>query len=439
MIPKDNGCVVIDISERSKIIHSVDTFEDYPPTLSYVSCTHINNNLISNIFKSEKCDENKSRCIITQIIAINNPIHVCIPNLYELDQIDEDPPFEQPVYTSWVSTHQKSKILCSNCWLSLLPYLQILLQHICNHIHQYDTLYSNSNYKNMRIPQKCIRNEITLFHLDFMNDIMKYRFIIKHIMQNNQMSQYFFIWYADIMKMFFLSNLLYPKFVYDTLIHETLDMFVQHYFLSTSIFWNDNHRKYLQYLKKIIEVYAFKYAITIEEKYNATQDMSTHYSDVLHILRLLLLIKYSLGFEPICKDDELLVRYFVRCSHYFSLISRHLWNVETVSFSKDMDVHVVIDKVLWFYVSVKYHNDTLHALLDKQKAKKLVKKLQSEYLKLLRRKVICNNPLCVVNKNEQKFYKCKGCKMAIYCSKHCQKIHWNRYHHKQQCIGVLCL
>ena len=32
-----------------------------------------------------------------------------------------------------------------------------------------------------------------------------------------------------------------------------------------------------------------------------------------------------------------------------------------------------------------------------------------------------------------KFFLCKGCRVAKYCSKKCQKIHWNLYNHKLQC------
>eukprot|EP01084_Bolivina_argentea_P270145 459295_1 len=35
-----------------------------------------------------------------------------------------------------------------------------------------------------------------------------------------------------------------------------------------------------------------------------------------------------------------------------------------------------------------------------------------------------------------KFYKCKQCKVARYCSKKCQKIHWNVYNHKLQCVSI---
>ena len=36
------------------------------------------------------------------------------------------------------------------------------------------------------------------------------------------------------------------------------------------------------------------------------------------------------------------------------------------------------------------------------------------------------------NKDKNKWYNCKKCG-ALYCSKHCQKVDWNKYNHKFQC------
>merc|ERR1712228_337667 len=61
----------------------------------------------------------------------------------------------------------------------------------------------------------------------------------------------------------------------------------------------------------------------------------------------------------------------------------------------------------------------------------------------------CSNPICTTrrmtllgnpNSIELKLgqrsnvlMRCKGCFTAVYCSKRCQKMHWNRYNHRQQC------
>ena len=51
---------------------------------------------------------------------------------------------------------------------------------------------------------------------------------------------------------------------------------------------------------------------------------------------------------------------------------------------------------------------------------------------------ICYNPICRKKKSQlkrksKKFYKCKDCKIVTFCSRKCQKIHWKRCNHKQQC------
>ena len=62
----------------------------------------------------------------------------------------------------------------------------------------------------------------------------------------------------------------------------------------------------------------------------------------------------------------------------------------------------------------------------------------------------CSNPICERRRRTliqmqdsmevvgqwNKFMRCKGCLTAAYCSKRCQKIHWNRYNHRQQCVDI---
>merc|ERR1712129_656151 len=49
-----------------------------------------------------------------------------------------------------------------------------------------------------------------------------------------------------------------------------------------------------------------------------------------------------------------------------------------------------------------------------------------------RRTLICKNGAKVVEETNA-FMRCKGCLIAVYCSKKCQKIHWSRYAPRIQC------
>eukprot|EP01084_Bolivina_argentea_P025467 47363_1 len=43
----------------------------------------------------------------------------------------------------------------------------------------------------------------------------------------------------------------------------------------------------------------------------------------------------------------------------------------------------------------------------------------------------CDNPKCLVTRNLKDLYRCKGCKLVRYCSKHCQKRSW-------MCHKIIC-
>eukprot|EP01084_Bolivina_argentea_P212777 361609_1 len=47
--------------------------------------------------------------------------------------------------------------------------------------------------------------------------------------------------------------------------------------------------------------------------------------------------------------------------------------------------------------------------------------------------IYCNNAKCLVKHSQTKWYRCKRCRIAFYCSKRCQKYDWNRYDHKWLC------
>ena len=57
-----------------------------------------------------------------------------------------------------------------------------------------------------------------------------------------------------------------------------------------------------------------------------------------------------------------------------------------------------------------------------------------EIHKIKRNNTLCQNPKCKIRrKDTDKFWKCKKCRVVRYCSRKCQKIHWNRYSHKTLC------
>lgn len=75
-------------------------------------------------------------------------------------------------------------------------------------------------------------------------------------------------------------------------------------------------------------------------------------------------------------------------------------------------------------------------------------KQREKFKKMIKKKIICDNRECpyraTIERHEiiiqrakihkGKWYKCKRCRMMYYCSRHCQKVDWNKYDHKSLCF-----
>ncbi len=52
-------------------------------------------------------------------------------------------------------------------------------------------------------------------------------------------------------------------------------------------------------------------------------------------------------------------------------------------------------------------------------------------IKLKSKRLVCAN--CYKRNKKNKFKTCTGCAKIVYCSRRCQKIHWNKTHNKTCC------
>eukprot|EP01084_Bolivina_argentea_P139785 245871_1 len=365
-----------------------------------------------------------------------------------------------------------SDVICNNCWISIIPHIDKILQFIKN--YQSDHLRTKSQRK------QYIESLTGYGQCLFMHYLLLQSFTIQYIMKHKKLYECMF----DIsMQMFHILHIenefgvVIPKqnesenednyCVMDDLYEwqqgtwesrEILRLFDET-FIATSSYWKRKHFKYLnkkwnfinfikhdlirnllQRCKSIQFDNNLSWKIYIEDKVTFIVDWFLIYNGYKFIdfkqyenqicIRKLIYVYWSETLQTIpnrnAKDKRMFERGMINGKTPLTYIMNMLF--------KENDL---MRRILWQNIEKLINNN------ERQRDQKLYMEHKSEYF------IECCSPKCDNLKLDidmekavkehgtqyisMKFYRCKRCKVAVYCSRRCQKTHWNTFKHKQQC------
>eukprot|EP01084_Bolivina_argentea_P026931 50063_1 len=345
------------------------------------------------------------------------------------------------IYKLYLINHQNDTtknhikyLFCQNCWFDLLAYLPQLLKYINE--------ASNLSVMNKKQCIKYLKTKASLSHVIFFNEMIGYPFIMQYIFQNQFLYPSVFDCYLNFLQIIsatystYGDNRLTKQFLLD------LDI------AKSCIFW---HKKHIDYLLKR----KFKTLITEKIVHNFIMLQSDdQIVGAMKMLSLVTAFDYSSKIKLL--HNELEKRKFIVKMMQCALPSLNInqGNIDTFMEHMCSDKH----KQLQFPVGAPNLWILLNLIYYEKKTNKNNEKwieVVSEYKLHHKLMKVCFNPKCNKGKYKKKknaemksntyteklkslnrrpeWYKCNGCLIAGYCSKKCQKIHWNKYNHGSQC------
>ena len=192
-------------------------------------------------------NDDNSSCIMKQLFGINNNVNAVMPTnendkISSCDNNNEKNDYQQNSYgendredeegeTEWEIQRRESKLLCQECYLFLLAHLSKLLKHIFDHAmlsHNQliqikyscsrvgdDVNHEIKTAKKLDICKLYFNSNTTMYHITFVNDIIKHSFILKYIFSHKDCYSYLLDFWLIILNFLFSSQIPY--------IHKSLD------------------------------------------------------------------------------------------------------------------------------------------------------------------------------------------------------------------------
>eukprot|EP01083_Nonionella_stella_P160853 526142_1 len=222
-----------------------------PITKKIINCTHNIKWIANDATQYALCPKLKS-CVVQNLISINHGAYRRAPNLIGMKY-----PYQSDEYKCWSAYNAEMDLLCSECWLSILPVqLPIILQHIVDHIAAYHSLFIKEvrNGKRNMIAMESIDNPVTYLHFLFMQKLLSVGsgVMMQYIFRHNSIYSLIFKYMQMLMQMVFCSDLFLAKHDKIVLIHQIMTGIRNGFFISTFSFWKKKHNKY--YLKRLVRL-----------------------------------------------------------------------------------------------------------------------------------------------------------------------------------------
>lgn len=387
----------------------------------------------------------------------------------------------------WEFLHETSALLCKDCHLTLVPHLKSIFKQLLDHANYYYKQTNQFNCKQSKIDEIALNfldNRTTLYIKDFIHDIFKYPKIVQYIFKHEDIySSWLDFW------LIFLHFIFYSKCFIDNLDNNSV-IFGQNLLSMVGchcgsmncglVFWKKCH---FDYVCNVNDINKSKLSLTKFLFFDGILRMKTHcvnkretLSPVtsVHTDILILAINVSHFYynynskennyrtqKQIANKQKQRYQLFTRHMIFllfFDKVSKRKWNL--IFYGKSMkwlEKNYLLQGQYYRLIS-----PTLLSVIDKNKCKIEWKKERLRLIKRYKkRNFVCSSPVCNGHKYqfEQRkidlgnkknfpkingdnirkintFYVCGGCLIAMYCSRKCQKIHWNVYNHKQQCTAI---
>eukprot|EP01084_Bolivina_argentea_P222382 376407_1 len=413
---------------------------------------------ISNKIKCTKYDIRISLDLIYDLYKINNG-EICWPPP-KLNPRSDDA-WEEPSIVAWKDAIGEH-FFCQNCWLSLLcsVHAPIPLEFIYS--------YASTIKFNEKDIIKYLTDKYTLIHFRFLLDLLRYPFVNKLVFKQKNIYRPLLNYFLLIMKFMFCTDIYLIPGGYNVtddiyfIFTQSCMGFIEE-FHKCAIFWRRQNHNYLLTIefKQLLTEKIPNYLIKNELQSKHQIGQRNVFQETQRILELIIGYDYKAKCKLLNDEQEkdtffsklmfllvpdwglnkytndTLVYNFCDCMEVdkenksigYTITTRHREYIPLIYYETKVDKN----KKEWMDVMIKYKN----------------------YCKLMK---ICFNPCCNIRKYERDikswadwckslygyreeklkrktFYVCKGCFIAVYCSRTCQKMHWNRYNHRVQCFS----
>eukprot|EP01083_Nonionella_stella_P262915 893587_1 len=415
------------------------------PFLSDRNCNH-------HLFDMLISSHHSSNTLVADFYAINNGNFEWPPPPLDPSRDDR---YEAPAIESWRES-VKSLLFCQNCWLTLISsgYLEKLLLHISKRLHDED------------ISKRFIFQKQTLIQQQFLLDLIRYPSTLQYVFKHKHLYRLLFSIFLKLFQIVYSTDIyligkrngdIDEVFIFEKVTETFLEQFHE-----TAVYWTPDN---LQFLLKI----GFKELITRSVPNNIVRNQKLGkqndfnvYKEVENCLELIIGFDYAARKKRKLLHDKEEKDIFIGNIMYLMMPG---WGLN--EYTKESMVESFCsmsepenESIGWSIC--KWHRIYIDLIFNEEKVnkeRKEWKRIMCNQITQKKLMTICFNPECDVRKYKRKcvgwigwftartnpdvrdlikrdFYRCKGCLMAVYCSKRCQKIHWNTFNHRAQCKKV---